>query len=256
MLTARRAMPSASVQNAGDVSASSTTSRIARTNSSSCSAVAISGGAAFRTIKLFPQICVRIRFSRNMRITMICPNIAGCTRWKASYNARTASFFGGTNSIPLSRPMPRTSLTISKPASDERSLARTVSPRYKARAPRSSFSRTSRVASPARMEVFTEGRGVHDGALQRRVDGVINFVGDQHGADRHQAAADRFRQDHDIGPQTKLVRCQKSPGAKHARLHFIDHKKCAGAAAQFLRMLQILAGWNANSAFGLQRLQN
>lgn len=37
----------------------------------------ISGGSAFKTMKLFPQICVKLCFSRNMPMTMICPDIAG-----------------------------------------------------------------------------------------------------------------------------------------------------------------------------------
>src|SRR5713226_4598191 len=57
-------MANASVQNAGEFCAISTTSRMASTYSSSCSEVTISGGAAFRTMKLLPQICVRMPFSR------------------------------------------------------------------------------------------------------------------------------------------------------------------------------------------------
>src|SRR5260370_22155267 len=57
-------MANASVQTAGECCAISTTSRMASTYSSSCSEVAISGGAAFRTMKLLPQICVRMPFSR------------------------------------------------------------------------------------------------------------------------------------------------------------------------------------------------
>jgi len=53
-------MPSASVQNAAEVSAISTTSRMAATKSFKCCSVAMSGGAAFNTMKLLSQIWVRI----------------------------------------------------------------------------------------------------------------------------------------------------------------------------------------------------
>ena len=77
IFTALRAKPSASLQNAEGEFAISTTARIEATQLSICSRVTISGGATFKTVKLLPQICVRMLWSRNNRITSTCPNIAG-----------------------------------------------------------------------------------------------------------------------------------------------------------------------------------
>jgi hypothetical protein len=57
---AHSATPSASDQNPPPPCISSTTEQIATTNSSSCCSLTISGGATLRTIKLLPQIWVRI----------------------------------------------------------------------------------------------------------------------------------------------------------------------------------------------------
>ncbi len=61
---ARRPIPSASVQNESELCIRSTTSRAALTNLSTCSSVTTSGGATFRTMKLLPQTCVRMPWSR------------------------------------------------------------------------------------------------------------------------------------------------------------------------------------------------
>src|SRR4029077_18797311 len=47
--------------------------------------------------------------------------------------------------------------------------------------------------------VFAEGGSVDDGAAQGGVDGAIDFVCHQHRADGHEAAAEGFRQNYDVG---------------------------------------------------------
>jgi len=66
--------------------------------------------------------------------------------------AFSTSFDGDPNSIPDNIPNPRTSFTISNGANSSRNRCRNSSPSSVARAPSDSFSNTSSVASPARID--------------------------------------------------------------------------------------------------------
>src|SRR5581483_2427134 len=70
-LTSRPTRVKASDQKAPEECMSSTTYITAATKCAICSEVATSGGAAFKTMKLLPQICVRMSCSRYKRITII-----------------------------------------------------------------------------------------------------------------------------------------------------------------------------------------
>jgi hypothetical protein len=78
-LTTRCAIPSASDQKLLlDLCINCTTCSTADTNRSSCASLTTSGGEIFNTMKSLPQTWHKIPWSRNSRMTTICPNIAGC----------------------------------------------------------------------------------------------------------------------------------------------------------------------------------
>ncbi len=109
------------------------------------------------------------------------------SRRNASNGTRRRSCAARRNSIPLSRPRPRTPAHLIRRQHLGKAAAQAVPPaRRPARRADSLFQHVERrQAGPHRHRVLAEGRRVDERARDRREDRIADRVGEEHGADRN-----------------------------------------------------------------------
>ena len=112
-------------------------------------------------------------------------------------------------------------------------LAQHCGPWHWRASPRLSDSSTSSVASAGAhgQAVLAEGRCVDDRPAQRSVHRIVDRVAHQYRAHRNQSAAQGLGQHHHVGIDAITMRRQKTSGAIHARLHFVQHQQRSVASA-------------------------
>ncbi len=90
------------------------------------------------------------------------------------------------------------------------------------------------------------------------VPAVMPFAasaGRKTGADR-EAAAERFRQRHDVGRNAAALIAEQFAGAAEAGLHFVEHQHQAVLVAQLAQRTQEFPRHDAHAAFALDRLDH
>ncbi len=147
-----------------------------------------------------------------------------------------AQLCGGWNSIPESRPAPRTSRTISNPESARRGGFAVVAKIGGALAQTFAFQDFEGGQPGAHgQSIFAEGGSVDDGALERTIDRIVNAVGHQDRAAGDEAAAEGFGEDDHVGLEAVAMRGEEGAGAKHAGLDFIEDEERSILMAELLR---------------------
>ena len=75
-------------------------------------------------------------------------------------------------------------------------------------------------------------------------------------ADRHHAAAERFRQTQDVGLNVLMLAGEHLAGAAHTGLHFVEDQQGAKLVAQFAHRRQIPRRRQDHPPFALNRLKD
>ena len=97
---------------------------------------------------------------------------------------------------------------------------------------------------------------MNDSSLQRRIDGLVNVIADQHGSHWNQSTTECLGEDHHVGMHVVVMRGEKFPGSVHAGLHFIENEERAMFAAEICGIGNIMRVRDANTGFGLNGLKD
>src|SRR5690349_7890486 len=97
---------------------------------------------------------------------------------------------------------------------------------------------------------------MHDGAVERVVDRVVDRAGHQQRSARDQSSAKRLGECDHVRLNTEMMGREKAAGPVHAGLHFIQYEERTVATTEGLGSSEVLSIRHADSAFTLNRLQN
>ena len=163
--------------------------------------------------------------------------------------------WGGPNSIASIMPLPRTSLTSSKPDKPPEQPFEQPIAELAARAQELLVleDRQRRKAGRHREVVLGEGRAVHEGAVHAVEHPIENFAAHRDRADRHEAARERLGEQHQVGQGPK---CSQARNGRCGRCRTGSRRRSARrVAAAEARLGEVALGRQVD-AVALDRLDD